>query len=97
MINSTLGTHQKSLGYHDSNLDLRRKILYVVSLMHEYDLEDLLHDLLPYTWNQVFLEVDRMSRTGELRLLYRGPGLYTVCLPLPTPQHILKEQVMVSV
>ena len=64
---------------------------------YDYDLEELLHALTGYTWNQVFLEVDRMSRTGELRLFYRGPGMYTVCLPLSTTQYIVEERSMVSV
>lgn len=29
------------------------------------------------TWNQVFLAVDRLSRSGELRLMPKGPGLYS--------------------
>jgi hypothetical protein len=30
------------------------------------------------TWNQVFLEVDRLSRAGHLELKAEGPGLYSV-------------------
>jgi hypothetical protein len=30
------------------------------------------------TWNQIFCELDRMSRSGEVRLTAKGPGLYTV-------------------
>ena len=66
--------------------------------MHEYDLEELLNDFFPsYTWNQVFLEVDRMSRTGELRLLFRGPGLYAVSLPLQMAQQHSEERLLVNV
>jgi hypothetical protein len=30
------------------------------------------------TWNQVFLAVDRLSRRGEIRLVPRSRGAYTV-------------------
>ena len=43
-------------------------------------MEDLLQSCNAYTWNQVFLEVDRLSRTGELRLLYKRDGDYAVSL-----------------
>jgi len=33
------------------------------------------------TWNQVFLEVDRLSRTGHLRLFLIRPGCYAVEAP----------------
>ncbi|MCC6967847.1 MAG: hypothetical protein IT391_16360 [Nitrospira sp.] len=33
------------------------------------------------TWNQIFLEVDRLSRAGLLRLMLTGPGRYVVELP----------------
>jgi hypothetical protein len=30
------------------------------------------------TWNQVFLEVDRLSRNGEIWLTLEGPGIYSI-------------------
>ena len=30
------------------------------------------------TWNQIFLEVDRLTRAGQLRMQAEGPGLYSV-------------------
>ncbi len=32
-------------------------------------------------WNQVFREVDRLSRNGQIRLLQTGLGIYTLRLP----------------
>lgn len=89
--------HNNPSLYDDHRSDLRRRILDALNRMHEYDLEELLHDLPFYTWNQVFLEVDRMSRTGELRLSVRGPGQYTVCLPLQTAQQNSEERLLVNV
>jgi hypothetical protein len=97
MKNSTTPIHEKkSFLHHDPHSDLGHQILEALERERDYDLEELLHAFPDYTWNQVFLEVDRMSRTGELRLFVRGLGLYTICLPLPTTQHILKERLMVS-
>lgn len=32
-------------------------------------------------WNQVFLTVDRLSRSGELQLKLERPGVYTLRIP----------------
>jgi len=45
------------------------------------------------TWNQVFLEVDRLSRTGQVRMTAMGKGTYTIWLPnkkkrIQTPHHL---------
>ncbi len=39
-------------------------------------LEDLVRECPGLTWNQIFLELDRLSRTGEIRLRLRGGGHY---------------------
>ena len=61
--------------------DLRTHILDAIRRRYECDLEELVHVCASYTWNQVFLEVDRLSRTGELRLTPRQAGGYSVKLP----------------
>ena len=38
------------------------------------ELDDLVLRLPELTWNQVFLEVDRLSRTGQVRVTARGRG-----------------------
>lgn len=97
-MTNNLDIHKNPSFYYDNHRsDLERRILDVLDHRHEYDLEELLNDLPSYTWNQVFLEVDRMSRTEKLRLFLRGPGQYTVCLPLQTaPQHS-EERLLVNV
>jgi hypothetical protein len=44
-------------------------------------LDDLMRMCPELTWNQIFLEVDQLSRTGRLRLALIGPGRYAVELP----------------
>lgn len=39
-------------------------------------LEDLVRECSGLTWNQIFLELDRLSRTGEIRLRRRDAGHY---------------------
>ena len=61
--------------------DITGKIVQMVKRRQACDMEDLLEACSSYTWNQVFLEVDRLSRTGELRLFSKRAGVYTVTLP----------------
>jgi hypothetical protein len=61
--------------------DITVKIVQLVKHRQACDMEDLLEACSSYTWNQVFLEVDRLSRTGELRLFSKRAGKYTVTLP----------------
>ena len=63
--------------------DIRTHILDAVRRRYECDLEELVRACSSYTWNQVFLEVDRLSRTGEVRLVAKHPGGYAVRLPQP--------------
>jgi hypothetical protein len=57
------------------------------------ELEDLVLRLPELTWNQVFLEVDRLSRTGQVRVTAMGEGMYAIRLPTKekrtrAPQHL---------
>jgi hypothetical protein len=61
--------------------DITGKIVQMVKHRQACDMEDLLEACSSYTWNQVFLEVDRLSRTGELCLFSKRTGAYTVTLP----------------
>ena len=58
----------------------------VIDLVHRAracDLEAITRHCPNLTWNQVFLAVDGLSRSGELRLVPRGRGLYTVIFRQP--------------
>ncbi|TKS61256.1 MAG: hypothetical protein EWM72_00743 [Nitrospira sp.] len=41
-------------------------------------LEEVVLECPGLSWNQVFCELDRMSRNRQIRLALKGPGLYTV-------------------
>ncbi len=56
-------------------------------------LDELVLSVPELTWNQVFLEVDRLSRTGQVRVTAMGKGTYAIWLPnkenrTRTPQHL---------
>jgi hypothetical protein len=53
-------------------------ILQVIIRLKRCRLEDLIVACPTLTWNQVFLELDRLSRTGQIRLSMRAPGVYSV-------------------
>lgn len=61
--------------------DLRKRILRIVRKNKICDLDELILLCTSYTWTQVFLQVDQMSRSGELRLLCKRAGEYAVSLP----------------
>ena len=60
---------------------LTLQILDALAEVGECDMEGLVQKCAPYTWNVVFFEVDRLTRTGQIRLSYRENGLYAVSLP----------------
>ena len=61
--------------------DLTRPLLRLVRRKKQCGMEELLRGCTSYTWNQVFLEIDRLARTGELRLDYKKDGDYAVSRP----------------
>jgi hypothetical protein len=42
------------------------------------DLEEIVHECPGLTWNQVFLEIDRLSREGNVILSLQQPDHYSV-------------------
>ncbi|HEU4685328.1 MAG TPA: hypothetical protein VFS39_12565 [Nitrospira sp.] len=61
--------------------EITGRILETVRCVHLCEMEELVQACSTYTWNQVFLEVDRMTRAGQLRLLPKRAGVYAVTLP----------------
>jgi hypothetical protein len=53
-------------------------IFNVLSEMPECEIDELAKRCAPYTWNAVFLEVDRLTRAGELCLHYRPNAEYSL-------------------
>jgi hypothetical protein len=62
--------------------DTSRTVMKMVSLVPNSDLENLIVACADLTWNQVFLELDRLSRSGRIVLRQISPGRYSV-----TPGH----------
>ena len=58
-----------------------KRVLGEVKRMHGCDLDTLRKQLSDLSWSQVFLEVDRLSRRGQLLVTYGGDGLYMIRLP----------------
>jgi hypothetical protein len=54
------------------------KIMQVIIRSPGCSLEKVVLDCPDLTWNQVFCEIDRMSRTGQVRLTPKGLGRYGV-------------------
>jgi hypothetical protein len=56
------------------------RILNAVRHAPDCTLDELTQRCPDLHWSQVFLEVDRLSRSGDLKLTSRGIGSYTVRL-----------------
>ena len=41
-------------------------------------LDEIVFECPTLTWNQVFLEIDRLSRNGQVKLTSTHPGTYSV-------------------
>ncbi len=68
-------------GSPDDQSFIVSRILRKLREQKECSLEDLIQSCGADTSNQVFLEVDRMSRSGEICVLYRKDGDFAVTLP----------------
>ena len=60
---------------------LDNQVIDVLQRAHACDLEDVTRQCTGFTWNQVFLAIDRLSRSGEILLVPTGQGTYTVTCP----------------
>ena len=65
--------------------DLTRRILGMLADQPGLLLDQLLDHCPDTTWNQVFVVVDQLSRTGGIRLTAEGRGRYHV--ELQAAQH----------
>jgi hypothetical protein len=57
------------------------RILRAVKRAHRCDLDALATSLPELTWNQVFFEIDRLSRNGEVVVTFDGGDRYMIQLP----------------
>lgn len=59
---------------------IAHRILKVVRHAPGCQLDELEQSLPGLTWNQIFLEIDRLSRMGQVQVMPIGNGTYTVRL-----------------
>lgn len=57
---------------------ISRRVMEIVIRSPGCDVDELVLKCPDLTWNQVFLEIDRLSRAGQIMLTQKGPGLYSV-------------------
>ena len=57
------------------------RILGTVERTHGCDLDTLAESVPELTWNQVFLEIDRLSREGQILVTCGARGHYLIHLP----------------
>ena len=64
-----------------SHTPVTDRILDEVQRTHECDLDMLAKSLSDLSWSQVFLEVDRLSRQGQVLVTSGTGGRYMIRLP----------------
>lgn len=74
-------------GKHDvvqastQNTELTYRLFTIMRRKLECDIEELVEGCECYPWEQVLLEVVRLNRTGDLRVVYKQGGDYAIRLP----------------
>jgi hypothetical protein len=66
-----------------SHRDLDDRLMEIFIGVPECTLEDIVLKCPDLTWNQVFWEVDRLNRQGQVFLKKKGAGVYTVTRRTP--------------
>ena len=64
-----------------SHIPVTDRILGAIQRAHGCDLDSLANSLTDLSWSQVFLEVDRLSRDGQLLVTLGTGGRYMIRLP----------------
>ena len=64
-----------------SHTPVTDRILGEVHRTHGCDLDMLTKNLSDLSWSQVFLEVDRLSRDGQVLVTFNTGGPYMIRLP----------------
>ena len=70
----------ESLQASTHNTDLTYRVFSIMRRKRECDIEELAEGCDSYSWEEVLQEVVRLSRTGEVRLLYKQGGEYAIRL-----------------
>ena len=58
--------------------NISHRVMEIVIRSPGCGLEEVILECPDLTWNQVFLELDRLSHAGRVVLRQKGPGFYTV-------------------
>jgi hypothetical protein len=64
-----------------SHTPVTDRILGTVQRTHGCDLDTLTNSLTDLSWGQVFLEVDRLSREGQVLVTLGSGGRYLIRMP----------------
>jgi len=62
----------------DTLNESEHRIMEVIVRSPECELEEIVLECEGLTWNQVFLAIDRLSRSGDVQLRIKRPGVYAV-------------------
>lgn len=56
------------------------RVVAVVVSSPNATLDDVVYQYPDLTWNHIVLTIDRLTRNGEMRVIAKSPGAYTLSL-----------------
>ena len=70
-----------------TRMTCRESILTALQTMSTCELDELVNLCPGFTWNEIFLELDQLSRSGEVRITQHGRSGYSLTvLSSPVPR-----------
>ncbi len=66
---------------HNQQFSVTERVMDIVTHNPGCLLDEVVLACPDLSWNQVFSEVDHLSRNGQIRLMRQGLSLYTVSVP----------------
>jgi hypothetical protein len=80
-IMATVRDTLRSPGSSAVQAAIKNLLFMILGVKRSRDLNELIAGCAPYHSDEVFLEIDRLCRSGHLRLQYKKDGDYAVSLP----------------
>lgn len=74
--------------------DVRSVILETLRSKGDCELESLTQRCSQFTWNEVFSEIDRLSRSGDIQMISQGRGRYLLRVQIFSTAAKYEDQVL---
>jgi hypothetical protein len=90
VLSGTISGEEAQFTTHNAQ-PITRLVLQTIGHNPGCSLEALMQACRPFTWNQILLEIDRLSRSSDIRLSLSGRGRYILQLS-PRRTHLTQSK-----